>query len=136
MEESTMRIILLLSLMLLVWPPADARAAALKIIAQKTAGEFAIAVLNESGQWTTGTNSFVLQLKKAGQPADVGKVALDTSMAMPGMAPMRATATLQADGPGMYHGRIVFPDRGPRDVTVTWDGPAGRGSTKFTVRVR
>jgi hypothetical protein len=59
-------------------------------------------------------------------------------MAMPGMSPMLAGATLRADtaAPGRYAGTISFPDRGARQVTVTWDGPGGKGSTKFSVPVR
>jgi hypothetical protein len=53
------------------------------------------------------------------------------------MAPMIAGATLAPDGtPGRYRGTIDFPDRGARQVTVTWDGPAGKGSAKFSVSVR
>jgi hypothetical protein len=57
-------------------------------------------------------------------------------MTMTGMAPMIAGATLTPDGPGRYRGTIEFPDAGTRQVTVTWDGPAGKGSTKFSVPVR
>ena len=53
-----------------------------------------------------------------------------------GMAPMIAGATLTPEKPGRYTGTIEFPDRGTRQVTVTWDGPAGKGSTKFSVPVR
>jgi YtkA-like protein len=42
----------------------------------------------------------------------VGKVSLNTSMAMPGMAPMIAGATLTSEGPGRYRGTINFADRG------------------------
>ena len=76
-------------------------------------------------------------MSPTGQPLDVGKVTLSTSMAMPGMAPMVAGATLSADkAPGRYLGMIDFPDGGTRQVTVTWDGPAGKGSTRFSVPVR
>lgn len=131
-----MRKTMLLGLALLLAAGGHAAAADLKAIAEQTTGEFAVALLSESGQWTTGTNAFVLRLTKAGQPADGGKVTLGTSMTMPGMAPMLANAKLEPDGPGRYRGTINFPDRGPRQVTVAWDGPAGQGSTKFTVRVR
>jgi len=57
-------------------------------------------------------------------------------MSMPGMAPMVAGATLQSDGPGRYRGNVTFPDRGERQVTVNWEGPAGKGSTRFAVPVR
>ena len=70
-------------------------------------------------------------------PVDAGQVTLNTSMPMPGMAPMIAGAVLKPEGGvGRYRGSISFPDRGDRQVTVAWDGPAGKGSTKFTVPVR
>jgi hypothetical protein len=50
---------------------------------------------------------------------------------------MISGAAMKPDGtPGRYRGAISFPDSGDRQVTVTWDGPAGKGSTKFTVPVR
>jgi hypothetical protein len=49
---------------------------------------------------------------------------------------MVAGTTLEPDGPGRYKGTISFPDRGDRQVTVTWDGPAGKESTRFSVPVR
>ena len=45
-------------------------------------------------------------------------------------------ATLTPEGPGRYRGTIEFPDRGTRQVTVTWDGPLGKGSAKFSIPVR
>ena len=101
--------------------------------------DMTIALLSESGQWTQGKNTFVLEFTSAAtkQPVDVGKVTLSTSMPMPGMAPMLAGATLSPDkAPGRYLGMISFPDRGARQVTVAWDGPAGKGSTQFSVPVR
>jgi len=104
---------------------------------QKTK-DVTVTLQNESGQWKEGKNGFVLEFTAAQdkKPVDVGKVSLSTSMAMPGMAPMLAGATLTPDGPGRYRGTIEFSDRGARQVTVTWDGPAGNGSTKFSVPVR
>jgi len=93
---------------------------------------------SDTGQWKPGKNTFLLEFTSpSGQPLDAGKVTLSTSMAMPGMAPMVAGATLSPDkAPGRYLGTIDFPDAGTRQVTVTWDGPAGRGSAKFSVSVR
>jgi hypothetical protein len=104
---------------------------------QKTK-EAVITIKSETGQWKPGKNTFVLEFTSpSGQPLDVGKVALSTSMAMPGMAPMVAGATLSPDKAlGRYLGTIDFADRGTRQVTVTWDGPAGKGSAKFSVPVR
>jgi YtkA-like len=104
---------------------------------QKTK-DVVITLENESGQWKPGKNDFVLTFTSVQdkKPVDAGKVALNTSMAMTGMAPMIAGATLTPDGPGRYRGTIDFPDRGTRQVTVTWDGPGGKGSTKFSIPVR
>jgi hypothetical protein len=114
-----------------------AAAADLKPVKTQKAKDLSVSVLNESGQWKVGKNDFVLAFTKDGKPVNVGKVTLNTSMPMPGMAPMLAGATLQPDkAPGQYRGMISFPDNGDRQVTVTWDGPAGKGSTKFSVPVR
>jgi hypothetical protein len=113
-------------------------AADAKVIHTQKTKDVVITLENESGQWKPGKNDFVLivtsaQDKKA---VDAGKVSLNASMAMPGMAPMVTGANLSPDGPGRYRGTIEFPDRGTRQVTVAWEGPAGKGSTKFSVPVR
>ena len=123
---------------LAAWLAGPAIAADLKPIKTQKAKDVNVRVLSESGQWKPGRNSFVLEFSSAkdDRPVDVGKVRLNTSMSMPGMAPMLAGATLEPNGPGRYRGTITFPDNGDRQVTVAWDGPAGKGSTRFTVPVR
>jgi len=114
-------------------------AADLKPIHTQKTKDVVITLLNESGQWTKGKNSFVLEITfaKDKQPVDAGKVTLNTAMTMSGMTPMIAGATLSPDkAPGRYLGTIEFQDTGTRQVTVTWDGPTGRGSAKFSVPVR
>ena len=115
-----------------------ATAADMKPIYTQKTKDVTVTLQNESGQWKEGKNDFVLEFTSAQdkKPVDVGKVSLNTSMAMPGMAPMVAGAALTSEGPGRYRGMINFADRGARQVTVTWDGPAGKGSTKFSVPVR
>ena len=113
--------------------------AELKVIQTQKAKDVVITLLSESGHWTQGKNSFVLAFTSANTqtPVDVGKVTLSTSMPMPGMSPMIAGATLDPDNaPGRYQGTISFPDSGTRQVTITWDGPAGKGSTRLSVPVR
>ena len=113
--------------------------AELKALQTQKAKDLTITLLSESGQWKQGKNTFALAFTSATtkQPVDVGKVTLNTSMAMPGMAPMVTGATLSPEqGPGRYLGTIDFPDIGTRQVTVAWDGPAGKGSTQFSVPVR
>jgi len=114
------------------WP------AELKVMQTQKTKDVVIALKSETGQWKPGKNAFVLEFSSpSGQPFDAGKVTLSTSMAMPGMAPMVTGTTLSPDkAPGRYLGTIDFPDGGTRQVTVSWDGPAGKGSTKFSVPVR
>ena len=104
---------------------------------QKTT-DAVITLKSETGQWKQGPNKFVLELTTpSGQPLDAGKATLSTSMTMPGMGPMIAGATLTPDkAPGRYLGTISFPDSGVRQVTVSWDGPGGKGSARFPVPVR
>ncbi|MGH7325632.1 MAG: FixH family protein [Candidatus Rokuibacteriota bacterium] len=108
-----------------------------KVIQTHKAKDVTITLKNDGGQLTKGKNSFVLEFTSPdNKPVDVGKVAVQTTMTMPGMAPMSADATLKPDGPGRYRGAIAFPDTGTRQTTVTWDGPAGKGSAKFSLPVR
>jgi hypothetical protein len=113
-------------------------AAELKVMQTQKTKEAVIMLKSETGQWKPGKNAFVLEFTlPSGQPLDAGKATLSASMAMPGMAPMVTGATLSPDkAPGRYLGTIEFPDAGTRQVTVTWDGPAGKGSARFSVPVR
>ena len=111
----------------------------LKAIHTTTVRDVLVTLRSESGQWMAGPNSFVLEFASAAsrQPLDVGRVTLSTSMAMRGMAPMKKSATITPDKtPGRYLATISFPDVGAREVTVNWDGPAGKGSAQFPVTVR
>ena len=127
------------SALLLTLVATTASGVDLKTIHSQKTNDVVVTLQNASGQWTTGKNEFVLAFASAKdqQPVDAGKASLSTSMAMPGMAPMIAGATLTPDKtPGRYLGTISFQDRGTRQVTVSWDGPAGKGSVKFSVNVR
>lgn len=133
-----MRMITVLTVVVLAVGGAVAQAADMKPIHTQKTKDVLVTLASESGQWKEGKNTFVLEFTSAQdkKPVDAGKVNLNTSMTMQGMAPMIAGATLSPDGPGRYRGSIEFPDRGTRQVTVTWDGPGGKGSTKFSVPVR
>ena len=131
MRRATVTLTVALLLMSLTATAAD-----LKPIKTQKAKDITVSLMSESGRWTPGKNSFVLELTKDGKPVDAGKVTLSASMAMPGMAPMVTGAALESDAPGRYRGTIDFPDRGERQVSVAWDGPAGKGATRFPVSVR
>jgi YtkA-like len=112
--------------------------AAEKAIHTQKTKDAVVTLKSETGQWNPGKNDFTLEITSPdGKPLDAGKVTLSTSMTMPGMAPMVAGATLTPDKTsGRYVGTISFPDSGARQVTVSWDGPAGKGSARFSVPVR
>jgi YtkA-like len=116
-----------------------AKAAEPKPIHTQKTKEAVITLANDAGQFKVGKNTFVLTFADptAGKPLDVGTVTFETSMNMPGMAPMLAGATVSRDAmPGRYLGTISFPDAGTRQVTLRWDGPGGKGTTRFSVSVR
>jgi YtkA-like len=118
---------------------AVADAAEPKPIHTQKTKEAVITLANEAGQLKVGKNTFTLTFADpaTGKPLDVGTVAFETSMAMPGMAPMLAGGTVTRDAtPGRYLATITFPDAGARQVTLRWDGPAGKGTARFSVSVR
>lgn len=125
-------------LMLVIGLMSCAWSAEQKPIATQKTKDLVITLLSDSGQWTQGKNTFVLEFTSMAtkEPVDVGTVTLNTTMPMPGRSPMVADATLTPEkGPGRYLGTISFPDSGTRQVTITWDGPAGKGSARFSVPV-
>ena len=130
---------LMLGVLVVMGATGAAWSAEPKVIQTHKTKDVVITLKSESGQWSKGKNAFVIEFTstKNTQPIDVGRVSLDTNMTMSGMSPMVAGATLAPDKtPGRYLGTIEFADTGTRQVTVTWDGPAGKGSTKFSVPVR
>ena len=139
MLKPLMVALVLAGLVVVAGPLTAGWAADLKVIQTQQAKDVVVTLKSETGQWKSGKNDFVLEFTTAStkQPMDMGKVSLSTSMGMPGMAPMVAGATVTPDkAPGRYLGAIEFPDAGTRQVTVTWDGPAGKGSARFSVSVR
>ena len=133
------RLIAMVTAFAVVFGAGDASWAAEKAFATQKVKDVVVTLKSEAGQWKQGKNDFALEFTSTNdkQPVDVGKVTLNTSMTMSGMAPMIAGATVKPDKtPGRYLGTIEFPDTGARQVTVAWDGPAGKSSTKFSVPVR
>jgi hypothetical protein len=115
----------------------SAAAADLKPIESQRVKDVTVTLLNDTGRWKVGRNSFVLEFTSPDKKAvEVSKATVSTSMPMPGMAPMITGAKLDPDGPGRYRGTISFPDAGERQVTVNWETASGRSSTRFTVPVR
>lgn len=114
-------------------------APATKEIESHNAGDVVIALANEKGELAQGQNTFVIAFRSASKnaPIDPGKVTVESSMAMPGMAPMTAPIEIESTGKtGQYAVKGDFGMSGSWRFEVRWDGPSGQGSTSFNSNVR
>ncbi len=73
----------------------------LKVIQAQKTKDAVITLKSKSGQWTKGRNDFILEFTspKDKQPLDGGKVTLNTSMSMSGMAPLIIANQFQGASP-------------------------------------
>lgn len=111
---------------------------AAKVIESHKANGLTVSLVNEKGELTQGQNQFVVWFQSAdGKFLDAGRVTMTSSMAMPGMPPMTAPIELEPAGEtGKYAVRGEFQMSGVWMCELRWDGPAGQGSTSFSVSVR
>jgi YtkA-like protein len=117
----------------------NASAPLTKEIESHSAGDVVISLANEKGELAQGQNSFVIAFRSASknEPIDPGKVTVESSMAMPGMAPMTAPIEIESAGKtGQYIVKGEFGMSGAWRFEVRWEGPAGPGSTSFNSNVR
>jgi Cu(I)/Ag(I) efflux system membrane protein CusA/SilA len=117
-------------------PPADTPAGA--VLQTVRSGDLAITLSNPSGELRTGANNFQIQFRSArtNTPVDVGDVRLNAAMAMPGMAMTGTTLVTPGERPGVYEAKGDFGMAGSWQMTLEWDGPAGRGSAAFNGSVQ
>jgi hypothetical protein len=96
-------------------------------------GDLAITLSNPAGELRQGANDFRIEFRSArtNAPVNVGDVRLNAAMTMPGMAMTGTTAVTRSDRPGVYEAKGDFAMSGSWDMTLEWDGPAGRGSAAF-----
>ena len=103
------------------------------------AQDLLIALLSEKEGLAQGQNRFVIEFRSVNnnKPVDAGKVTVESSMAMPGMAPMTAPIELEPAGKtGRYAVKADFGMSGAWRFEVRWEGPAGQGSASFNSNVR
>src|ERR1700676_4861043 len=84
----------------------SASAPAAKEIECHCAGDIVISLSNEKGERAQGQNTLVIAFRSASknQPIEAGKVTVESSMAMPGMAPMTAPIEIESAGTtGQYN---------------------------------
>ncbi len=93
-------------------------------------------ISNKDGAMRHGEDEFFLSFKdSSGKPVEVGAVALTLQMpAMGTMSAMSGGATFSSTGtPGVYQGKVNLESAGDWQAQVSYEGPAGKGRTAFTV---
>jgi Cu(I)/Ag(I) efflux system membrane protein CusA/SilA len=111
--------------------PEPARTGA--VLQTVRAGDLAITLSNPTGELRQGSNNFRIEFRSArtNDPVNVGDVRLNAAMAMPGMTMAGTTTVTPGTRPGVYEAKGDFAMSGSWDMTLEWNGPAGRGSAAF-----
>ena len=96
-------------------------------------GDLVITLSNADGALRQGANQFRIEFRSAqtNELVDVGSVQLGAAMTMPGMvmtSPITISPTGQA---GVYQATGEYSMAGSWQMTLEWNGPAGRGSAAF-----
>ena len=107
-------------------PPAD-------VVRTIRSGDVDVVLRAPGGALRQGRNSLTIEFRsvKTGELVDVGNVRATGNMPMPGMV-MSSGMQVQPTGtPGRYTGTAEFGMAGAWQMTIDWDGAAGRGSVSF-----
>jgi hypothetical protein len=107
-----------------------------KVIKSAPIGNLTVALSSSSGQIKHGGDEFFITFKdSSGKPIDVGAASLTFHMPQMGsMAQMNDHATLTTtDTPGIYRAKAEIEMAGEWQAQVSYEGPAGKGQTSFSV---
>ena len=107
-----------------------------KVIKSAPIGNLTVTLSSPSGQLKHGSYEFFITFKdSSAKQVDVGAVALTFHMPQMGsMAAMNDSATLTTtDTPGVYRARANIETAGEWQAQVSFEGPAGKGQTSFSV---
>jgi len=113
-------------------PSSDAVSAA-NVVRTIRSGNIDVVLLSPTGVLRQGRNTFTIEFRSAdrGTLVDAGSVRASANMPMPGMV-MSSGLRVQPTGtPGRYRGSAEFGMAGAWQMTIDWDGAAGRGSASF-----
>jgi hypothetical protein len=97
-------------------------------IQQQRAGDYSVALFNESGALKQHANKLVLEVRNGStnELVDVNNLQVQASMRMPGMGPMFGiVSSTRKIGPGRYEFDADFSMAGQWSFVVTFD-PNGR----------
>ena len=114
------------------------RASRTDIVQIIRSGDMSITLASPDGALHQGTNTVRLEFRSAATNAlvDAGNVRLGGQMTMPGMVMPATLAVTPSRQRGTYEARGEFGMAGTFQMTIAWDGPAGRGSAPFAGDVR
>src|SRR5712672_2920555 len=107
-----------------------------KVIKSAPIGNLTVTLSSASGQIKHGGDEFFITFKdSSGKPMDVGAAALTFHMPqMASMPVMNDPATLTTtDMPGVYRAKANVEMAGEWQAQVSFEGPAGKGQTSFSV---
>jgi hypothetical protein len=102
------------------------------------ADDLVITLSKADGALRQGTNAFRIEFRSArtNQLVDVGTVMLGAAMTMPGMVMTSPTAITPTGQAGVYDATGEYSMAGSWQMTLEWNGPAGRGSASFDGEVQ
>ena len=107
-----------------------------KVIKSAPVGNLSVTLSSSSGQLKHGGDEFLVTFKdSSGRPVDVGAAALTLHMPQMGsMAQMNDHAALTTtDTPGIYRAKAEIEVAGEWQAQISFEGPAGKGQTSFSV---
>ena len=107
-----------------------------KVIKSAAVGNLTVTLSSSSGQIKHGSDDFFVTFKdSSGKPVDVGAAALTFHMPqMASMPAMNDSATLTTTNtPGVYSAKANVETAGEWQAQVSFEGPAGKGQTSFSV---
>jgi Cu(I)/Ag(I) efflux system membrane protein CusA/SilA len=109
-----------------------------RVLQTARTGDLVITLSNPDGELRAGGNRFRIEFRSPETNAlvDVGTVHLAAAMTMPGMAMTGTVSVMPAGQPGVYEASGDFGMSGSWQMTLEWNGPAGRGSAAFDGRVQ
>ena len=107
------------------------------VIKSASAGNnLTVSIATSDGVLKHGDTNFTLSFTDAsGKTVEVGAAAVTFQMpAMGTMPAMNNAATFTSTGtPGVYQGKVKLESAGDWQAQVSYEGPAGRGKTSFSV---
>jgi Cu(I)/Ag(I) efflux system membrane protein CusA/SilA len=117
--------------------PTDRQAAG-TVVQSVSSGDLEILLLSPMGVLRQGRNTFTIEFRTVSRRSliDVGAVRASANMPMPGMVMSSGMQVRPTGLPGRYEGTADFGMAGAWQMSVEWDGPAGRGSVSFEGKVQ